>query len=452
MSDGAHPNIVFLYADQLQAFALGCMGSSMARTPNLDQLAADGVLFRNAYSNAPICSPFRAILFSGRYASRMPGALWNECLVPADRPTLAGELACGGYRTSYVGKWHLGGIGNLPVPVDYRAGFAEFIGYQAYNDYLRDVWFFDEENRRHAYSGHRTDMTTDVALGRLEALAGRDEPFALFVSWQSPHFPVQPAPEYEALFADAPVDRRPNAQDVDPFTETWDPPWPGPKETNPDFLRYGGDLDEYIRLYNAMVTQLDANLGRIFAALDGHGLTERTIVVFTSDHGDLQGSHGLEGKYEAYEEASRIPLIVRMPGGPHGVVRDGLVSAVDFFPTLLDWASCPIPAGLEGASFTPLVADGTTGNERTVFAEGHTWCMVRRGTWKLVTERRGAILEHTAPATPPGAPTHLFDLANDPYEMNNQLDDPSCATIRTELLALILDWWDRGVGSVAVEG
>ena len=252
---------------------------------------------------------------TGRYATAT-GVTGNANRLPIGLPTLADRLGEAGYRTSYVGKWHLGGKGNDAVPPELRGGFAEFIGYQCYNDYLDQVWFFDEDGHKIVGEGHRTEVTTDLALQRLEGLKRRGEPFALFVSYQNPHYPVQPSPNCEALYRGRSITRRPNTVDVEPYTPTFSPPSPKPPERDPNFQKYGGDLDEYLRLYYAMVTQLDANVGRFLRALDQLGLSEETVVIFTSDHGDMQGSHGKTQQGSSMEESSRIPLIVRAPAAP----------------------------------------------------------------------------------------------------------------------------------------
>ena len=305
-------NILFIFADQMHGFAMGCMGHPQVRTPYLDRLASEGVLFENTYSNAPMCTPFRGTLFTGRYPSQT-GVRHNESAIPPNERTLAACLNEAGYRTSYVGKWHLGDKGNVWVRPELRAGFVDFLGYQCYNDYLEDVWFFDEDGRRIERAGHRTDVTTDLAIERLERIAGR--PFAMFVSYQNPHYPLQPSPAYEGMYEGIAVERRPNAVEIDPYTPTFSPPSPRPPELDPVYRKYGGDLDAYLRQYYAMITQLDANVGRLLAALDRLGLTENTAVIFTSDHGDMQGSHGLRNKGVPWEESTRIPLIIRAPGG-----------------------------------------------------------------------------------------------------------------------------------------
>jgi len=422
-------NILFIFADQMHRYAMGCMGNPDIETPNLDRLAGEGVLFTGAYSNCPICTPFRINLFSGLYSCQTD--TFNNCArIPEGTRTLADALNDGGYRTSYVGKWHIGASGNGAIAEELRGGFTDFIGYQCYNGFYKNVCFYDEGGREHRYEKHRTDVTTDIAIERLERIA--DRPFAMFVSYQAPHYPVQPGPEYEAMYRGRIITRRPNCMDVDPYTQTFSPPSPKPKENDPDYQKYGNDLDEYIRLYYGMVSQIDAGVGRLLDSLERLGKRDDTVVIFTSDHGDMQGSHGLTNKCQPYEESSGIPLIVQVPGGASGVVTDALVSGIDFYPTCLDWAGLPADPSLPGQDFAPLVRGEDQDLNGPVFSEirpAHAgWKMVREGEWKLVVE--GEDFE----------PMMLFDLERDPYETENRVGEKDLEKVKGELRERVVGW------------
>ena len=426
----------------MHAFAMGCMGTADIRTPHLDRLAEEGVLFRNSYSNAPVCTPYRGTLFTGKYASQT-GMFGNQAALPIGEPTLADCLNAGGCRASYVGKWHIGDTWNQWVRPELRGGFTDFEGYQAHNNFIEDVWFFDEEGEKREFAKHRTDATTDVAVEKLRGL--RDRRFALFVSYQNPHYPEQPSAEYEALYEGVKIERRPNCRDVEPYTATHSPPSPKPRERDPVYRKYGGDLDAYLRAYYAMVTQLDANVGRLLAELDALGLREETVVVFTSDHGDMQGSHGRTNKSVFWEESSRVPHIVRAPGGLSGHASDAVVSGIDHFPTLLDFAGVETPSDKEGVNLAPLIRGETVEVPRRVFCEmsrwgtRRAWRMIRRGDWKLNAEWED-------PAQNSGGqllPTHLFDLSTDPYEMRNLVESAAHASVREGLLAELREWASR---------
>ena len=252
--------------------------------------------------------------------------------------------------------------------------------------------------------------------------------------YQAPHYPEQPSPQYAALYKNRRIIRRPNCVDIDPYTPTYSPPSPQPRENDPDFQRYGNDLDEYIRLYNAMCTQIDANVGRLVDTLDRLGIADKTLVVFTSDHGDMQGSHGLKNKCLPHEESAGIPLIVYGPGLPGGRVSDALVSGIDLMPTCLDLAGLPPVPSVDGVSFAPLMRGETETAGEAIFSERGSWCMIVRGAWKLVAKRLDDGL----------SPTMMSDLASDPYEQANRVGDPSVESLRGDLLARLVDW-DRRV-------
>lgn len=401
-------NSIFIFADQLHAFALGCAGSIDAVTPNLDALAARGVMFDNCYSAAPLCTPYRASLYTGRFACQNGTLRNNDPIRPGER-TLADCLAAGGVETSYVGKWHLGASGNVAVPPELRGGFRRFKGYQCYNDFLEEVVFFEEDGRPDRRRGHRTDITTDIAIERLSEIA--DRPFHLSVSYQNPHYPEQPSPEYEALFADAVITRRPNSREIDPYTRTFSPPRAG--ETDPVWRRYHDDLNEYLRLYYALVCQLDANIGRLLGAVERLGIAENTAVFFTSDHGDMQGSHGLKNKSLPYEESAKVPLIAYVPDGSAGLRSNVLCSTVDLMPTLLAVSGLPPCATCEGRSLLPALQGKAFAGAPEIFSEDDSngsWFMVRDARWKLAVDR----------AT--DRPTHFFDMTNDPFETTNLVE------------------------------
>ncbi len=430
------PNVLFIFTDQQHRYSLGCMDNPAVKTPYLDRLAAEGVLFRSCYSAAPSCGPFRGSLMTGRFPSSS-GLYVNEDPLPTDGYNLAEVLERGGYRTGYIGKWHLGGAGNKPIPVELRGGFSDFIGYQCYNGFYRDVCFYDEENREHCFSNHRTEVATDLAVERMTRLAGQDKPFALFVSYQAPHYPVQPAPKYEGMYAGKPMPKRPNYQEVDPYTPTVNPRSPRPPTSDPDFVKYGNDMDEYMRLYFGMCSQVDANVGELIAQLKNLGIYDNTVIFYTSDHGDLQGCHGLTNKDLPWEEASGIPLIVRLPGTKDGRVCEASVDSTCFYPTVLELAGIPYEKKrLDGVSFAPYLKGQSPAPLSPVFSEkkargGESWRMIRQGDFKLAAKygEDGDLV-----------PLNLFDLEKDPYEMNDLLNDSAYQEIGKILFQKLKDW------------
>ena len=412
-------NVLLIFADQMHKYALNQV-SPFVHTPNLDRLCAKGTRFEYCYSNNPVCTPFRGVMLSGQY-SEFCGVRNNENALPTDRPMLADMFNQAGYETAFVGKWHLGANGNKPIPEELRGGFQHFFGYQCYNGFWKDVCFYDEQNAEHRFEEHREAVCTRYAIDYMKKMHATGKPFFEIVGYQAPHYPEQPSPEFEALYAGKEIPTPPDHIDIDPYTPTFSPYSPRPFDGCPDYQRYGGNMQEYLRLYFAMVSEIDAGIGKIFATLDELGITDDTLILFTSDHGDMQGSHGLKNKCLPHERSCGIPLIVAGQGVRTGAVVDTPVSSVDFYPTLL--AQCGIeerPAHLQGDDISPLLMGGTI-PARTVFAENfgkflpgadgenHPWKMARDDRYKLVVtwdDRKSAL---------------LYDMQEDPWEMENLL-------------------------------
>ena len=409
-------NLLIIFTDQQHHRALGRI-DPMYMTPNLDRLADEGVLFTHAYSNNPLCGPFRGCLMTGLLTSHC-GLKANNMPLPPDKPTLAGQLRARGWQTGFVGKWHLGGRGAESIPEEKRGGFERFTGYQMYNGfdpaepYCNRVAFFDDDNVEHVYREHRTEVTTRLATRMLRDMAKDTRPFCLVVGYQAPHYPEQPLPAYEQLYRDVvfPVDAQ--GMNVEPYTPTFNPPSPADRSLCPDYRRYGGNMAEYKRLYAAMVSQVDHGVGVLLQTLKDTGHWEDTLVVFTSDHGDMQGSHGLVNKGVPYEMSAGIPMLVRCPGGAKGVRSDALVQGVDIFATAMALAGADNPG--DGRSLLPIVqGDGRGEIHSFVVSESFQgsapWKMIRTARYKLVVSAE----DHT--------PRLLFDMEKDPDEQCNLL-------------------------------
>jgi arylsulfatase A-like enzyme len=418
------PNVLVIFADQQLRFALGCMGNPDVDTPNLDRLAGRGAHFRSGYSATPVCSPFRVNLVTGRYGLET-GAMGNGCVFPKGGHTLVEDFKKAGYGTGFIGKWHVGGNGNQPIPVEHRGGFENFIGYQCYNGFYQDVCFYDEEGKEHRFEKHRTDVTGDIAIERLGAMAD-EGPFMAVVGFQAPHYPEQPSPKYDRAYRGREVTPRPNYSGKCPYIRTHSPKSPQPVERDPDYRRYGEDIHEYLRCYYALCTQVDANVGRILDALEEKGVLEDTLVLFTADHGDLAGSHDLNGKCVSYEESAGIPFILAGPGVPEGLVIDEPVDSSSYMPTLMDLAGVEASEGLLERSRAFLLKDPKSPTR--AFSSLNNWCMVREGSWKLTIEDEE------------NRPTMLFDLESDPYEMNNLVDSPEGELMIKKLQPVVASW------------
>ena len=422
-------NVLFLLADQPQAFALGCMGHPDITTPNLDALAAGGTLFTNAYVEYPVCTQYRGVLHTGRYGSQSGVTRFGQGPAPGTR-CLADALGGHGLWTSYVGKWHLYEFFDAPVRAEQRCGFERFVGYQSHNAYRHGTRFWDEDLTPIELVGtHRTVATADLAIERLREIPD-DRDFAMFVSFLSPHYPLEPLPGFEALYRDTEIALRPNVTPPEQvFTPTWSPRSPRPAETDPNFQRYGRSIEDFWRFYAAMVSMLDHEIGRVLAELRALGRDDETLIVFTSDHGEMGGSHGRMNKRVWHEESVRVPFIARSPGAPAATVATPVSAGIDVWPTLLDWLGGEREPRLPGRSLVPTIDAGADRAHPPVFAEltdDDGYVMVRGDRWKYVE----SFHDHS--------PIALHDLAADPYEQTNVMYDR--ADVAAELADHVRGW------------
>ena len=266
------------------------------------------------------------------------------------------------------------------------------------------------------------------------------KPFLHVVSYQAPHYPVQPSPKFEDLYRNKTIPYDPDYIEVDPYNPTFSPYSPRTFENCPDYQRYGGNMQEYMRLYYGMVSQIDDGVGRIMKCIEELGIKDETLLIFTSDHGDMQGSHGFKNKDLPYEKSCGIPLIISAPVGLKNHVSDILVSCIDLFPTCLDFAGLPIYNHFQGVSILPLITGDTDSyTHPPVIAEsfnhnfrltendkGCSWKMIRDGKYKLTVNWDAK------------EPCLLYDMDLDPYEMNNLIYSEEHKHIIDELLGKLI--------------
>ena len=444
----SRPNILFILSDQHAQRALGCYGDSAKVTPHLDQLAADGVVFDNAYCPSPICCPSRMSLLTGRQPHE--NRCWlNSDILNSGLPTYAHGLGAEGYSTTLIGRMHF-------IGPDQTHGFSErLVGDHSPN------WpgnpTFDHEDLRgtsgpaavsvtksgsgtNAYVVKDRDATT-AAVEWLHNKAQRQggveaKPFHLTLGYMLPHPPyVCDRDDYESLegLVPDPVVPIPGPDEDHPWIRQWRK-ITGIESLNPD------DLTRARRAYWGMVRRLDKNIGEVLAALDETGLAGNTLVIYTSDHGDHLGDRGLFWKHTFYDESVKVPLIMRWPGTlPAAARRSGLTSLTDVGATMLDAASSASTGA--GRSLLPLVKDEQAPwlneivSEYCVGVDGGwsfpqvtTNRMVRRGRFKLIYYH--------------GFPLQLFDLDVDSVELNNLAEEPAYAHIRDALINRALTDWD----------
>ncbi len=417
------PNILFIFPDELRGQALGYMGQPDVKTPNLDRLASEGITLPTTFANTPLCCPGRATMLTGTYPHKH-GVRSNDLPLEDEKVTIAEILRAHGYRTGFIGKWHLDGGPRLPgyvPPGGRRQGFELWAANECRHNYF-DTWYFRDSPLMIPIRGYDAYTWTDLAIEFLGQMKS-EQPFCLFVAYDPPHFPIPlttpVAPrEYLEMYDPAKIHLRPN--------------WQG--------CGYGTRRQDIAAYYGA-ITCIDHEIGRIMQALDAQGQAEDTIVLFTSDHGDMMGSHGFRMKRKPWEEAIRVPGIIRYPAGlKAGQHRDYLFSHVDMLPTLLGLANLPVPSHLQGTNYSV----GLRGNEfkepQSVYFQNYmpyrdmgtsfpAWRAVRTHRYKYARTQEKAWL--------------LYDLENDPYEMHNLVDQPGHRSLQQRMDAELSQQMER---------
>ncbi len=485
-------NVLFVMCDQLRWDHLSCYGHPVLHTPNIDGLAQRGVRFDRAYAQSAVCVPSRMSFYSGRYMSSH-GSTWNHVPLPAAEIMLGDHLQRAGRDTALAGKTHVvpdvASLERLGLPRDGRearlrlaGGFGELDRYDGhappgpesgYADYLRQQGYAGADPwTTHVVSGHNeagervngwllrhahqaacvheqhseTAYMTERALEYIERQG--DTPWVLHLSYIKPHWPLMAPAPYHAMYRDA--DTGPILS-ADPRTENAHPVLQAYRKAHADCLSYGqASVTRHVRpTYMGLVKQVDDHLGRVLALLERTGRDKDTLIIFTSDHGDHLGDHGLGEKELFYEQAVRLPLIVVDPrheaNATRGLALDAFVEAVDIVPTILDVLGLPpAPHVVEGHSLTPLLhGQGSHTWRDAVFSEldyafrdarrvlgrrvdeCQAW-MVRTDRWKYVHWR--------------GLRPQLFDMLHDPDELRDLGDAPALDSVRSEMKDRLLEW------------
>lgn len=430
------PNILWIFGDQHRAQALSILGDPNVQTPHLDRLATEGLHFTKAVATNPWCCPFRFSLTTGLYPHKGIDCTPPPKPLSPDQPTIATLLKDGGYRTSYIGKWHL--YGRDPdgtdsktqiIPKPHRGGFDTWIGYENNNSQY-DTWVHGHradgtELPSRRLPGYETDSLTDLYLEELDRLAGDgDSPFFAVLSVQPPHVPNVAPAEDMARHNPARIRLRPNV-----------PPVPRIEET----------ARRELAGYYAQIENLDRNVGRVMDFLNRRGLLDDTLVMFFSDHGDCMGSHGYREKSSPWEESIRIPFIIG-GGVPYQGRRSGPVDAplcaVDILPTTLGLAGLPKPEDLPGFDYSGYVWSDTPvplpGEPDSCYLQHTRYKKLHDGLnlpWRGVVTRDGWKY-----VCIPNAPYGMWNLNEDPFEMANLAFNERFQDKQVELHARLARW------------
>ena len=430
------PNLVIVFPDQMQYFAMGFLGEIKVKTPNLDKFAAQGLLLTEAASNYPVCSPFRAMLMTGQYpfsnkvtsncTSKM---VKYDCELQTKSICWSDLLKQNGYSLGYIGKWHL----DMPRPPyincgnnkgdlkwnewcspERRHGFDFWNAYGTYDNHLNPMYWKTDAKRDGFYYAkeygpkHEADIAVEYIKNTDGKYRKKDAPFAMVVSMNPPHTGYNLVPDkYKMMYKDMPMEKLVSRPDI-------------PPEGDHNGKNYRNDIKNYL----AQITAVDEQFGRIMDALKVNGLENDTIVLFTSDHGNCLGIHHQGTKNNPYEESMRIPMILRWPGKIKAGKDDLLVSVPDIYPTLLDLLGLKsaVPSEVEGISLAETIISGKGPRPSSQLymrvdpanPKGGPRG-VRTHEYKLVI---GSVAEKDDESTVAGN-IMLFDLKNDPYEMSN---------------------------------
>jgi N-acetylglucosamine-6-sulfatase len=459
--DGQRPNVIVVVVDDLRWDELGVAGHPFLETPNIDRLARDGARLANAFHAVPLCSPNRASILTGQYPSRH-GIIDNVARNRMSHrlETFPQALQRAGYETGFLGKWHMG---NDPTP---RPGFDYWSAIPGQGRSIDPELY--EDGRIQTFEGYLTDILTDRAVTFIEKERGQGQPFFLYIGHKAIHpDAVQlddgsvdpsgergyvPAPRHLGRYEEMVFPRRPNLA-ASPEELTDRPALRRAlerKHSDEMIEAFGSILDlgtaeETIRRRTEMLLAVDESMGRIVAALDAKGILDETFIIFTSDNGFFYGEHALSVERRMpYEESIRTPFIIRYPPVAKGGSEiDELVVSVDIAPTVLHVAGAPIGDHIQGRSLVPLLRGTAEDWRRSAFIEFYTY--ENPFPWLLDMDYRAIRTQRHKYIHWVQHPNEneLYDLEQDPYEMQNLIDDPRMAGVvidlRTEMAAAVLD-------------
>ena len=446
------PNFLFINSDQHRFDSLGANGNPVVKTPNLDRLAGEGIRFANAYTPCPVCTPARASMLNGQWSFThrclsTPEIAEMQCAFDVSAPLVNKILREQGYRQSYIGKWHLEGWSKnkfRPSPLD--AGFDDYIPEAAYSGWYRENFgppapIHREPGEGNPYKMHlnvvdhnishersRLHWGADEAIRRLRGHAAEDSPFFLRWDPSEPHLPCVVPSDYGSIYS---------INDI--------PLWGSVNDTlegKPYIMRklrsvWGigeatdGEIREMIRLYFATITLLDYEIGRVTSELERLGLMDSTVIIYTTDHGDMCGSHRLVDKhYNMYDDVTRVPLLIRYPAAfKKGSTSGSFTShALDLAATVCSLAGADIPGTFQGIS---LLNNGDTGREDILSAyHGAQFGLFSQ---RMLRNQKYKYVYNAADMD------ELYDMEQDPWELDNLSQSSAHAAIVRDMRRRMYD-------------
>ncbi len=434
-------NIIFYFTDQQRWDTCGCFGQPLDITPNLDALAREGVKFDNAFSPQPVCGPCRALFQTGKYPTET-GCFRNNIMLPAGVKTLGQYIEEAGYETAYIGKWHLASDGELEkppaidhtvtaIPRELRGGYTGFwraADVLEFTSHGYDGFVFDENDQRVDFKGYRADCINDMALEFLDGYTG-EKPFFMTISQIEPHH------QNDRKHYEGPE---------------------GSKERFKDFVlpedlkALGGNAAEEYPDYLGQCASLDENLGRLVAKLKEKGLYENTVILFASDHGSHFLTRNRDEHLNGYDDYKRschdaclhVPLVIA--GGPYrgGRTVEELVSTASLPKTILALAGVDVGGAMIGENLLDVVEKKADNRPNEIFAqisESRVGRCIRTARYTYSVYAPG-VNGGEAAASDRYADDFLYDMEQDPHQLNNVVTDPAYAQVKAELRERLLDW------------
>jgi len=427
------PNVLILFTDDQRHNTIAALGNQEIRTPNMDRLASMGTAFTRAFvmggHHGAICAPSRAMLLTGR---RLFDLHETGDIIPDRHTMMPNVFADAGYATFATGKWHNNRSAFVRA---FREGGNVFFGgmHQLRVGGHEAPWLYHFDPEGHypdstKWQGDKfsSELYADAAIAFLDRQRDSDRPFFAYVAFTSPHDPRTPPSPYREWYSADSISLPPNYLPDHPFDN-------GELHVRDEGLlphpRTEQAVLEELAAYYGMISEVDAQIGRILDALEINGQLESTIIVFAGDNGLAVGSHGLLGKQNLYEHSVRVPLILAGPDIPRGETRDALTYLFDIFPTVAELAGAPAPATVQGQSLLPVIRDANSpARELAYFAYRDLQRAVRtEDDWKLI---RYNVTEEQR--------TQLFNLGEDPNETRDLADEPAFSDRREQLEALLL--------------
>ena len=432
---GKRPNILFLFTDDQRFDTINALGNKDIITPNIDRLVRNGTTFTKAYimggTSPAVCAPSRAMLMTGRTLFHVEKKGTWDYNISKKYKTLPEALRTAGYTTFGTGKWHNGGA-------SYARSFSTgakimFGGMSDHYDIpvhdFNPAGKYPREKRYQLKGKHSSELYADAAIQFLQHYEDKN-PFFMYVSFQAPHDPRDMPKEYLDMYDPEKIPLPRNFMPEHPFDngemkvrDEGLTPWP----------RTPGEIRKHIAAYYAMITHMDAQIGRVLESLRKTGQAENTIIVFAGDNGLAVGRHGLMGKQNVYEHSVHVPLIFSGPGIPQGRKRDAFCYLFDIYPTLCEMTGTAVPDTVEGKSLSPLLKNKKARLRDTMF-------FAYRDFQRSVRDHRYKLIEYMVKGK---RTTQLFDLQSDPWEIKNLIDDPGYAKHRNRLRKELLRWREQ---------